>query len=120
MSCVKWTKRGWRDTEMAVWVFSPSASWSQLPPVWKPCLYWDPSQENSTSNKHRDKNSFNFNKQTNKQNYPPCPNLIYVLGLMMKALWEEAGLASGLDSDYLVWSDIVGKQGVSAGLATVF
>lgn len=52
---------------MAVWVFSPSASWSQLPPVWKPCLYWDPSQENSTSNKYRGKTSFNFNKQTNKQ-----------------------------------------------------
>lgn len=55
----QWTKPGWRDTEMAVLAFSPSALWFQLMPVWKPSLYWDLSQETSTSNKYHDKTSFN-------------------------------------------------------------
>lgn len=44
---------------MAVLAFSPSALWFQLMPVWKPSLYWDLSQETSTSNKYHDKTSFN-------------------------------------------------------------
>lgn len=71
MFCVKWTKHGWRDTEMAALAFSPSALWSQLTPVWKPRPYWDPSQETSTSNKYCDKTRFNLNKQTNKQKMIP-------------------------------------------------
>lgn len=49
---------------MAVLAFSPSALWSQLVSVWKPHLFWDPSQKTSTSNKYCDKTSFNLNKQT--------------------------------------------------------
>lgn len=44
---------------MAALAFSLSALWSQLAPMWKPCLYWDPSQETRTSNKYHDKTSFN-------------------------------------------------------------